>query len=304
MSQPKSAFTMRLRNSLAVAAIRFFGWLSLAANRRLGSLIGWLLVHLPNEHRRTTCINLSLCLPQLNQAERLRLEQQSLHQLGLATLEVAWVWRQPQLALQQVKRVDGGELLQQAVDTQRAVVILAPHLGCWELLNYWLSHHYPLHALYSPSGLEEVDRLVASSREAFDTTTHPANRRGMAGLIKALRQGKMTAILPDQVPSKRGDSFAPFFGQQAATAPLACRLIQQTDAAAFCCFAKRLADGEGFEIIIRPAAESIHSPDINEALAAMNQSMEALIREAPEQYLWSYKRFRRAVGQQANPYDG
>jgi len=292
----------RWRGRLAVASIVFFGRWPLAINRLIGVLVGWCLWVFPNDNRSTAKVNLDLCFPHQSAKQKARLLRQSLRETGKSTLEIAYVWRNPQRALTHINRVEGLALLEQAQLAKRAVVILAPHHGCWELLNYWVSQRYPFHVLYSPSGLDAVDRLIAQSREAFQSVTHPATARGIVGLVRALKQGNMTGILPDQVPDRKSTHFAPFFDQPASTPSLACRLVQQTNAVAFCCFVKRLPGVQGFDVIIRQADTGIYSNNLNTALAAMNRSIEALIREAPEQYLWSYKRFRRRPHGEPNPY--
>jgi len=106
------------------------------------------------------------------------------------------------------------------------------------------------------------------------------------------------------VPDKRGGGIAPFFGRPALTGTLASKLLQQSGARAFMIFAKRLANSEGYELVVRDPDPAIYDPDLDTSLAAMNRSIEALIREAPEQYIWNYKRFRpkQAQGMPENPY--
>lgn len=302
MGRNTSDTTLQWRNRIAVGAIRMVGALPLSINRLLGNITGQLLARIPGENRRVTRVNLDMCFPDQSVGYRDRLEKQALIEAGRSTLEVAFIWRQPHKALASIRHIEGGEVLQAAVDAGRPVIILAPHLGCWELLNYWLSTHYNLHVLYSPSGLEAVDQLIAASRETFASSVHPATPRGVAGLVRALKKGNMTAILPDQVPDRSNTHFAPFYGRPAATASLACRLIKQTKATAFCCFAKRLPGNQGYDIIVRAADDAIYSDSLDPALAAMNQSIEALIEAAPAQYLWSYKRFRRRPDNSPNPY--
>lgn len=293
--------TLRWRNRLAVWAISFFGAMSPRFNRLVGNVIGWLLFLLPNQNKHVTRINLHLCFPNKSDTDRQELTRQSLIELGKGTAEVAFVWQNPKHALALIRQSIGEAPLFEAFENKQPIVILAPHLGCWELLNYWLSTHFTMHILYSPSGLERVDELIANSREAFDTTAHPATKRGVAGLIRTLKQGSVTAILPDQVPDRSSTHFAPFFGYPAATPSLACRLIQRTNAKAFVCFAKRLPGALGYDIIIHEAQKDIYSDDLDLSLTAMNQSLETLIMEAPEQYLWSYKRFRRRRNKELEP---
>lgn len=293
MSHRDSPFKARIYGWLAVAAIRLFGSLPWRINRMLGAVVGWLLYWLPNEHQRTARTNLERCLPQVDAAAQHALLRETLHEAGRGSLEVAYVWRQPEAALARVRNVAGKAALDAAVAADNPVVILAPHLGCWELLNHWIASHYALHVLYMPSGLPALDALVACSREAFDSTTHPATPRGLVGLVRALKQGAMTAVLPDQVPERRSTRFVPFFGHPASTATLAWKLVRESGALAFCCFARRLPGSAGFDIVIEPASTDFYAEDADVALTALNADMEKLVRMAPAQYLWSYRRFRR-----------
>jgi len=47
---------------------------------------------------------------------------------------------------------------------------------------------------------------------------------------------------------------------------------------------------------------AMHKPstrDVDEAVAQINRAMEALIRQCPAQYLWSYPRYKNPVPQAA-----
>ncbi len=148
--------------------------------------------------------------------------------------------------------------------------------------------------MFAPSGLPEVDDLVRSGREHFGSTMYPTTARGVAGLVRAMKKGALTAILPDQVPDRRSGRHVPFYGQSAYTGTLACKLIRQTQAVTFMAWARRLPGTQGYEIRVRPADDSV--------AAAMNHSIENLIDESPSQYLWSYKRFRRPPPGVGAPY--
>ncbi|GAA5121131.1 lysophospholipid acyltransferase family protein [Alloalcanivorax gelatiniphagus] len=284
----------------AAGALRLLGLLPFALNRALATGLGRLLAVLPTEARRVTRINLRLCLPE--QPQREALARASLVESIKNTFEIARFWRHPGDGLARVVSEDGDGPLRQAVANREPVLILAPHLGCWEVLNFWLAREFGLHAMFAPSGLPEVDQLIKEGREHFGTTMYPATARGVAGLVRAMRQGALTAILPDQVADRRSGRFAPFFGQPAFTGTLSCKLIKQTNARVFLAWARRLPGRQGFEIRVRPADPGVHDDDLDYALTTMNRSIEALIREEPAQYLWSYKRFRRQPPGGTLPY--
>jgi len=176
---------------------------------------------------------------------------------------------------------------------RRAVVMLAPHLGCWEVANHWVGQRYAFHALFKPSAHAEVDALIRRSREHFGSTLYPTTRRGLAGLVRALRQGAVTAILPDQVPQRsQGGQLAPFFGRPAMTATLAPRLIQESGAMVLVLYALR-QPGNYYELALDKPDPRVYAAELSEIMAGINASVESAIRKAPTQYTWSYKRFRR-----------
>lgn len=294
MGRKSSPRSQAIKGRLATLVLRVMGWLPLPLNRALGSAIGTLLWWLPSSARAITQANIAYCFPDLPAAAQHRLARLSLRETGKGSTELGLVWHRPDYALELVQHVEGEDALRQTLADGRPVLLLVPHLGCWEVLNFWLSEHYPLHAMYNPSGLPAVDRLVRASREHFGTVMYPATPRGVGSLVRALKKSAvLTAILPDQVPDRRSGRFVPFFGRPAYTATLSARLIQQTGARVFVAAARRLPGSDGYNILLRDPDPALYDADLSQALPALNRSMEALIMEMPEQYLWSYKRFRR-----------
>jgi len=300
MGRRTNPYIQTLKGRAAVGALRLLGLLPFRLNRALATALGGLLARLSTEAREVTRINLSLCLP--DHPDREALVRESLVESVKNTFEIARFWSKPEDGLQRVVSEQGDGPLREAVANKEPILILAPHLGCWEVLNFWLAREFGLHAMFAPSGLPELDALVKQGREHFGTTMYPATARGVAGLVRAMRKGALTAILPDQVADRRSGRFAPFFGQPAYTGTLSCKLVKQTNARVFMAWARRLPGDEGFEIRVRPADPDIHDDDLDHALKAMNRSIEALILEDPSQYLWSYKRFRRQPPGGTLPY--
>jgi len=237
--------------------LRLLGALPFAINRALATAVGTLLAWLPTQALKVSKTNLALCYPALSAEEQTRLARKSLLESVKNTFEIALFWRQPAEGLKRVVAVDGDTPLRQAVQDGRPIMILAPHLGCWEVLNFWLATEFGLHAMFAPSGLPEVDALVRSGREHFGSTMYPTTARGVAGLVRAMKKGALTAILPDQVPDRRSGRHVPFYGQPAYTGTLACKLIRQTQAVTFMAWARRLPGTQGYEIRVRPAADSV-----------------------------------------------
>ena len=299
--QPDISRYQRLKGALAVSVLRLLGHLPWRLNQALGRGLGRLAALLPGRHRHITRVNINLCFPELDAAARHRMVRDALIQAGQAATEMGHVWHNPDAALARVHHVEGDAPLREALASGHPVVLLVPHLGCWEVMNFWVGNQFPVHALFNPSGLPQLDKLVQDSRERFDSTLYPATARGVARLVRTLRQGwAMTGILPDQVADEGSGRFVPFFGVPAYTGSLSVKLIAQARATAFVCTALR--DADGYRLLFRSPDPAIYDADTRTALAAMNRSIEALVREAPSQYLWNYKRFRRETDGHRNPY--
>jgi KDO2-lipid IV(A) lauroyltransferase len=51
--------------------------------------------------------------------------------------------------------------------------------------------------------------------------------------------------------------------------------------------------GQGFKIVAEPVDPLVYSSDLAISVAAVNKSVENLIRRDPTQYQWVYKRFKK-----------
>ena len=72
---------------------------------------------------------------------------------------------------------------------------------------------------------------------------------------------------------------------------LAARLAQQTGATVVLAVAQRLSWGRGYRIHLSELAQPL-SLDLDSAVQQINQEMEHLIQQYPEQYLWAYNRYK------------
>lgn len=277
----------------AAFLIRAVGKLPLNFARLLGRMAGRLLWLIPNDARRTTETNLKLALPELTDQERRQLAIASLAETCETACEIACLWQMPvSRIVTLIEQVDGRAMVDDALAEGRGVVLIAPHLGNWEVTNYYIGQHYPLVAMYAPPRLDALESLILGARERSGGQLVPANKRGVVAVFKHLRAGGVTGILPDQEPSHRSGVFAPFFGIQALTPVLVSKLVQETGAVPVVIYALRLATG-GFRVTFRSVDSAMLSEDLAVSAGAMNKAIEAAVREAPIQYQWEYKRFRK-----------
>jgi len=265
----------------------------LPLSNRLASLIGWLFIIVPNDMRRVTRINLQLCFPHMDSAERRQLEHNSLREMVKTGLELGpmWLWDQ-QRSLGLIRKVHGRELLDQAINRGQGVILAIPHLGMWEMIGLYGSSHHAMTSLYRPPRFASLNAVMQHGRERFGAKLVPTDTRGIRCLYQALAQGELVAILPDQEPRWGNGVFVDFFGLPAYTATLLPRIAHKSGATILLAYAERLPRGHGFNLHFREVDNSCYSTDLSQAAAALNHEIEQCVRELPEQYQWNYRRFR------------
>lgn len=247
---------------------------------------------LPLRATRVTHANVSLCFPELSPAEHERFVRASLEQAACMASELGHLWLRPMdEVLASVREVCGEEHVTRARERGRGVILASPHLGAWELAGLWFAARHPLTTLYRAPRVLEMDSVYACGRGRSGARL-VSGPGGARALYQALARGEVAALLPDQDPGRGAGLFAPFFGVPANTSTLLPRMAARSQASVLFTFAERLPRGAGFRLHIRPGSEAITDPDPERAVAALNQDIETCVREAPHQYLWSYKRFR------------
>jgi KDO2-lipid IV(A) lauroyltransferase len=278
---------------------KLLSWMPIAFLRLIGDLLGYLLWPLKSRSRLVTQENIAACFPLQTQLQQQALAKKSLQHLAKTALELGSIWCRPvSKLLDSIVEVEGEQHIQDAFDAGRGVIILAPHIGAWELLGLYIAEHYPLTCLYQPPKNSAMHDVIVNSRTRTRMKLAPTNIKGVKILLQTLKQGEMVAILPDQVPPKEGGEFSSFFGVPALTTTLPRNLAKRSGAKVITAAALRVTASGHFKIVFQAVSDQVTDSDVGIALATLNQSVEAFVNLAPEQYQWEYKRFKR------QPVDG
>lgn len=305
----KRAFSIveTLKSSLIIFFLRCMSFLPLGACRKAGTLLGWISWITKSRMAETTIVNLALCYPDKTESERQLLAKSSIFNTyqTLSESGPAWLWG-PDKVLDCLLEVEGLDLLEDAQSKGRGVIVLAPHLGNWEVFGLYLNNCGcgQSSQLYQAPKDKQLDKLIYNARSRSGAKMVATDNKGVAMLLKALKRGEIVGILPDQVPQEAGGEFAPLFGKEVLTMTLAARLIQKTGARAVFGFAARARKGKrhGWKIIFRDPEANIYAEHIHKSLTAMNAGIESVVNEFPEQYQWEYKRFKRLPAGTERPY--
>ncbi|MGH8173555.1 MAG: lysophospholipid acyltransferase family protein [Rhodanobacteraceae bacterium] len=278
--------------ALLYGSLRVAGILPLRVVHACGALVGYVLWVLKSRARRIAEHNLSLVVTQDSAEKRQALARASLIEAGKALAETATIWgRSPQRALALVREVRGLELFDAARARGNGLLLAAPHLGCWELLNYWLAERAPLSIVYRPPRQASLEPLLLKARGSLPVEQVRASGAGVRTLYRRLASGRVVGILPDQRPKQGEGVMAPFFGVPALTMVLLSRLAHSTGAEVLFAFAERLPRGAGYRLHFLEAPAQIADENLEVACAALNHGVERCVEHAFAQYQWTYRRF-------------
>jgi Kdo2-lipid IVA lauroyltransferase/acyltransferase len=274
--------------------------LSLGANHAVGGFLGRLVYLFSPRYRQRLLENLGASGLAATPSDVHRMARENASEIGKGATELIWALFRPidEVAAKIVRRI-GWEGVEKLRSQGKAIVFVIPHLGGYDVAGRYLWTQVPILAMYRPHKLHWFDELMREGRNrgaAPDgTNTAPATMAGVRMVLKHLRRGGCSVVLPDQVPGQGDGEWVDFFGRPAYTMTLVGRLQEASDAALVFCFAERLANGEGFVLHCDAMTQALPA-DRRAAAREVNARVEKLVRACPTQYLWGYNRYKRPAG--------
>jgi KDO2-lipid IV(A) lauroyltransferase len=294
-----------LRHRLEYVALRTFAGLvrlcGLPAGYVLAKLAGTAIHRVDRRHREVARTNLreryrdALGRP-LTEREVRRIARDSFRHLVASAVEVIHLRREAKRrGLSEIVNLTGREHLTDALARGKGVILATAHLGNWEVMGAMCRElGVPFTTVYRPLDNPLLDRWVRSTRDDAGQTMVP-KWGAMKPLLKALRGGGMIVLLVDQDVRGHG-VFAPFFGALASTIGTPAELALRTGATILTGSSVRAGPGFRFQAWFDPpvpvADTGDHDADVVRIMTDVNARIEAGIRRAPEQWLWSHRRWK------------
>lgn len=257
---------------------------------KIGQHIGHLGYHLAARRRHIATVNIQLCFPELSADQQKTLVKQHFASLGMGLLEMLNAWWSSDQRLQKFGQISGLEHLEQALQRGRGVILLSAHFTSLEIATRFLIMQLPVpvHAAYRPHENPVVEYWMQKSRAAYAEKAIP--RESVREMVRSLQHNKPLWFAPDQNFGHKSSVFAPFFNIPAATMTATARLARLSGAAVVPFFVKRTEIG--YQVVLQPQLENFPSDDEIENASRINQLIEKQVRHAPEQYLWTHRRFK------------
>ena len=233
---------------------------------------------------------MKLCFPELTDAQRERLLRRHFRCFGRGILEscIAW-WGAPE-RLRRTVRIEGQEHVD-AMQGERFIG-LVPHFVGIELEGLRMTMDYRGLVVYVHQKDHYIDRFLKRKRERFEGTRMIARQEGVKAILRAFQKGQALQLSPDMDLGERDAVFVPFFGVPAATVTALSRMARLTRSRIVPLVIRQLPGGQGYVARFYPAWENYPGPSVEEDTRRMNAFIEERVREMPEQYLWTHRRFK------------
>lgn len=256
---------------------------------RLGPILGRGLMRLAGSRRRVAQRNLELCFPALDAEARAELLRAHFEALGCGAFEFARAWFGAEAPWRQGLEIEGLEHLRALQAQRRGVLLVSGHFTTLEACGRLLTNEIALAGMYREHDSPVLERAVLAGRLRY--ASRMFTREELRAAIRHLKGGGALWYAPDQDMLGKDTVFAPFFGLPAATITATHQLARLSGAAVVPFFHRR--EGARYRLRIGAPLADFPSADVEADTARVNAAIEAMVREAPAQYLWVHKRFKR-----------
>lgn len=288
----KNSKSVRFSDRLQFALIRsILGVLFALPYRRRVRFLGWVMQHVIAPvagYNRRSKENLEMIAPELSSEERSRMVGRVANNIGRTLAELF-------SAQDFVDHVGGTELsgpglsqMQEAKAAGRPIIVISGHFGNYDVVRSALIRHgYHVGGLYRRMDNPLFHDFYVDRISAIGTPLFQRGRQGLGQMVRHLKSGGTLAALIDV----RAGNGAPltYFGKRAWTALSMAELALKYDALVVPCYAVRQPDGLTFKTSVE---EPIPHTDPETMTQALNDSLEAQVRENMEQWFWIHRRWK------------
>lgn len=291
MSEKVSTAELRL--------IQFLRCLPLVFVTVFATSITWLASWLPlswvSAHR-DVLLNQLICFPERSWKDNRRHARRALVQTARTLAGYSHVWLRPAAqAMNRIENVIGEDAVRKAMNGNQPVLFLSLHQAAWEVPVLVIGEIGQAVVMYQPAVDSALDPVVKIARERTGCRLVPADGRGVRTALSALEKGGTFGLLADHQPGGKSNPCAEFFGHAVPVPAFVHKVISRYKPAIFYVHAEYKKSDRYYDVHFVPAAAEMYGADEQTTLNEMMKGLEQIIRRAPDQYNWTYNRFRRGA---------
>jgi len=255
----------------------------------------WLARYVLIRHRKRRRIvetNLALCFPDKPERARKIMARRFYEYTAMALLDYGLLWFGSSRRLNRRVVIKGVEHIENPYLSDRRIILLSCHSPAFEFGAMEITRRYPTVGLVRPVRNPLIEWLLSRARTRFNCRLI-GRSEGLRHVVRAIRRKNLFYYLADEAPgSNQAARSLPLFGVERATQTVLGRMADLTHAVVVPCVTHFNRREDQYEVICFPALQGFPSGDEELDSRRMNETIEKLIRQAPEQYMWSYRMFQ------------
>ena len=198
-------------------------------------------------------------------------------------------------------QIEGREHIERARSADKGIIVLCAHFTSLETGVSIIGELFPgIKAVYRPQPNEMIDAMIFRGRQRFAEQQIPKD--SIRAVVRALRDRGAVIYLADLAHKGSSTELIPFFGEPALTTTTVSKLAKMTGATVLTYFFRRLPGNTGYVVDIGPPLSDFPTTDVVDDTRRLVQRLEDYIRLAPEQYMWTYPRFKNRPEPYPNIY--
>jgi KDO2-lipid IV(A) lauroyltransferase len=260
----------------------------------LHKALGRALGALSRRTQRVVRRNLELCFPELDARGIRRIARDNAANVGAFLAELAFAWSGAPERRAKLFRFEGLEHLQAALAKGRGVLLYSGHFTPIEICAPMLKSQVPLYAfMFKPRRNPLLNAFQNRGRGNYAHVSVTSD--DIREMLALLARNAVVWYSPDQARVDSGE-LVPFFGQLAMTSTAPSRLARLSGAAVVPLFYRRLPDDSGYLLRFHAPLTDFPSRDAIADTARLTAVLEGFIRECPEQYFWTHRKFKDRPG--------
>ena len=255
--------------------------------------LAFLLYRILGYRKRVVLDNLRRSFPEKNDAEIGRLARLSYRNLADITLESLKYFTASVPAMQRRCPVLNPEVVNRYLDRNQPVILTGSHYNNWEITGIAMppTFHGTTITAFKPLSNKHIDGYLnrARSRTGMEMVS-------MEEMFKVMRRRASEPViwilLADQSPSSRKSAhWVTFLGQDTAALPGADVLARKFNFPVLYYHVRRVKRGY-YEVSFSDLCPEPSAMPEMEITRIYNRTLEDRIREQPENWLWSHKRWK------------
>ncbi|MDH5765236.1 MAG: lysophospholipid acyltransferase family protein, partial [Gammaproteobacteria bacterium] len=248
-------------------------------------LVYWLLP----QRRYIGQVNLRIAFPDYTDRQIKRMLKLCFENVGVAAFELGLSWWEHERILAMCE-IEGLDYLQQAQQKGKGVIILTAHFTCLEVGGPVLNHYVPFQVMYKRARNDLFDAFMRYHRGRLYKAI--VDHHKPISLVRGLKKGYAAWYAPDQDFGSKDTLFVPFFGVEATALTAPARFAEISGAPVVPYYIIRKPKGQGYKLVVLPELENFPTGDAQKDALTINQTIEYMIMQNPEQYLWIHKRYK------------